>query len=103
MESSRVVRDAHGRVTGYAGTLTDITERKKAETAVFQAKERGQVTLQSIGDVVITTHSEGRLYYMNPVAENLTRWENREAHTQLIHDLLTAVDYATRVTSENPP
>jgi PAS domain S-box-containing protein len=37
MDSSRVVRDKQGRVTGYEGTLTDITERKKAETAVFAA------------------------------------------------------------------
>jgi diguanylate cyclase (GGDEF)-like protein/PAS domain S-box-containing protein len=102
MDSSRVVRDAHGRVTGYEGTLTDITERKKAETAVFQAKERAQVTLQSIGDAVITTDSEGRIDYMNPVAESLTGWENREAQTQLIGDVLTVVDEATREASESP-
>jgi diguanylate cyclase (GGDEF)-like protein/PAS domain S-box-containing protein len=102
MDSSRVVRDAHGRVTGYEGTLTDITERKKAETAVFQAKERAQVTLQSIGDAVITTDSEGRIDYMNPVAESLTGWENREAQTQLIGDVFTVVDEATREASENP-
>jgi len=102
MESSRVVREAHGRVTGYEGTLTDITERKKAETAVFQAKERAQVTLQSIGDAVITTDSEGRIDYMNPVAESLTGWENREAQGQLIGDVLTVVDEATRVASESP-
>ncbi|HEY5263837.1 MAG TPA: PAS domain S-box protein, partial [Steroidobacteraceae bacterium] len=45
VDNSRVVRDKQGRVNGYEGTLTDITERKKAETAVFQAKERAQVTL----------------------------------------------------------
>lgn len=49
VDSSRVVRDKQGRITGFEGTLTDVTERKKAETAVFQAKERAQVTLQSIG------------------------------------------------------
>jgi diguanylate cyclase (GGDEF)-like protein/PAS domain S-box-containing protein len=102
MDSSRVVRDCHGRVTGYEGTLTDITERKKAETAVFQAKERAQVTLQSIGDAVITTDSEGRIDYMNPVAESLTGWENREAQGQLIGDVLTVVDEATREASESP-
>jgi diguanylate cyclase (GGDEF)-like protein/PAS domain S-box-containing protein len=102
IDSSRVVRDAHGRVTGFEGTLTDITERKKAETAVFQAKERAQVTLQSIGDAVITTDSEGRIDYMNPVAESLTGWENREAQTQLISDVLTVVDEATREASESP-
>src|ERR1700682_3994498 len=102
MDSSRGVRDSHGRVTGYEGTLTDITERKKAETAVFQAKERAQVTLQSIGDAVITTDSEGRIDYMNPVAESLTGWENREAQTQRIGDVLTVVDEATREAGESP-
>jgi diguanylate cyclase (GGDEF)-like protein/PAS domain S-box-containing protein len=102
MDSSRVVRDAHGRVTGYEGTITDITERKKAETAVFQAKERAQVTLQSIGDAVITTDSEGRIDYMNPVAESLTGWENREAQGQLIGEVLTVVDESSRESTESP-
>jgi diguanylate cyclase (GGDEF)-like protein/PAS domain S-box-containing protein len=101
-DSSRVVRNTQGRVTGYEGTLTDITERKKAETAVFQAKERAQVTLQSIGDAVITTDSEGRIDYMNPVAESLTGWENYEAQGQLIGDVLTAVDEVTREAGESP-
>jgi PAS domain-containing protein len=78
VDNCRVVRDQNGRVCGFDGTLTDVTERKKAETAVFQAKERAQVTLQSIGDAVITTDAEGRIDYMNPVAESLTGWENRE-------------------------
>jgi diguanylate cyclase (GGDEF)-like protein/PAS domain S-box-containing protein len=102
MDSSRVVRDKQGRVTGYEGTLTDITERKKAETAVFQAKERAQVTLQSIGDAVITTDSVGHIDYMNPVAESLTGWENREAQERLISDVLTVIDEATREASESP-
>ncbi len=102
MDSSRVVRDKQGRVTGYEGTITDNTERKKAETAVFQAKERAQVTLQSIGDAVITTDSEGRIDYMNPVAESLTGWENREAQSRLIGEVLTVIDETTREASESP-
>src|SRR5258708_27748034 len=102
MESSRVVRDPQGRVTGYEGTLTDITERKKAETAVVQAKERAQVTLQSIGDAVLTTDSEGRIDYMNPVAESLTGWETPEAQGQLIGKVLTVVDEVTREGGESP-
>ena len=102
VDNCRVVRDANGRVCGFEGTLTDITERKKAETAVFQAKERAQVTLQSIGDAVITTDSEGRIDYMNPVAESLTGWENREAQGQLIGSVLTVVDEITREGGESP-
>jgi diguanylate cyclase (GGDEF)-like protein/PAS domain S-box-containing protein len=102
VDNCRVVRDANGRACGFEGTLTDITERKKAETAVFQAKERAQVTLQSIGDAVITTDSEGRIDYLNPVAESLTGWENREAQGQLIGDVLTVVDEVTREGGESP-
>jgi PAS domain S-box-containing protein len=55
LESARALRDADGRVVAYEGTIADITERKRAEQAVFQEKERAEVTLQSIGDAVITT------------------------------------------------
>jgi diguanylate cyclase (GGDEF)-like protein/PAS domain S-box-containing protein len=102
IDNCRVVRDKQGKVSGFEGTLTDVTERKKAETAVFQAKERAQVTLQSIGDAVITTDSDGRIDYMNPIAESLTGWENREAEGQLISEVLTVVDETTRETSEGP-
>ncbi len=102
VDNGRVVRDKQGRVIGFEGTIADITERKKAETAVFQAKERAQVTLQSIGDAVITTDSHGRIDYMNPVAESLTGWENREAQGQLISEVLTVVDEATRDATESP-
>jgi diguanylate cyclase (GGDEF)-like protein/PAS domain S-box-containing protein len=102
VDNGRVVRDKQGRVTGFEGTIADITERKKAETAVFQAKERAQVTLQSIGDAVITTDSEGRIDYMNPVAESLTGWENREAQTLLIGNILSVVDEGTQDAGESP-
>jgi diguanylate cyclase (GGDEF)-like protein/PAS domain S-box-containing protein len=100
--NGRVVRDKQGRITGYEGTISDITERKKAETAVFQAKERAQVTLQSIGDAVITTDSEGRIDYMNPVAESLTGWENHEAQGRLMTEVLTVVEEGTREAGESP-
>ncbi len=102
VENCRVVRDRHGRISGYEGTLSDITERKKAETAVFQQKERAQVTLQSIGDAVITTDSTGRIDYMNPVAESLTGWESREAQGLTIGEVLTVINDTTREPSESP-
>ena len=43
------------RIIGYEGTIANITERKRAEQAIFAEKERAQVTLQSIGDAVIST------------------------------------------------
>jgi len=102
VDNSRVVRDKQGRVHGFEGTITDITERKRAETAVFQAKERAQVTLQSIGDAVITTDAEARIDYMNPVAEGLIGWSSREAEGRRIDEILKVVDEGTREPSESP-
>ena len=102
LESGRLVRDEGGRIVACEGTIADITERKKAETAVFEEKERAQVTLQSIGDAVITTDAAGRIDYLNPVAETLTGWSNAEAQTRPIAEVLNLVHEASREVSENP-
>jgi diguanylate cyclase (GGDEF)-like protein/PAS domain S-box-containing protein len=101
LENARPTRDAAGRITGYEGTLADITERKRAEQAVFAEKERAQVTLQSIGDAVISTDAEGRIEYINPVAETLTAWSLAEARGQPIGAVLTLVNELTREPIEN--
>jgi diguanylate cyclase (GGDEF)-like protein/PAS domain S-box-containing protein len=102
LESARAVRDETGEVVGYEGTISDITERKRAETAVFEEKEKAQVTLQSIGDAVITTDAEGRIEYLNPVAEDLTGWESREARGKTLRDVFNILNEATREPLEDP-
>ena len=102
LESARAVRDQSGKLIGYEGTITDISERKRAETAVFQEKEKAQVTLQSIGDAVITTDAEGRIEYLNPVAEDLTGWETREVHGKTLREVFSIVNEATREPLEDP-
>lgn len=46
--------------------------RKLAEDALYQEKERLQVTLHAISDAVMSTNAAGELLYINPVAELLT-------------------------------
>lgn len=102
LENSRPVRDAAGRIVGYEGTIADITERKRAEQAVFAEKERAQVTLASIGDAVISTDAHGCIDYLNAVAENLTGWSVAEARGRPIADVLSLVNEMTREPIENP-
>ena len=74
----------------------DITERKEAEQDLLFAKnELAQVTLQSIGDAVITTDANGSIEYINPVAEQLTGWRNREAYGQSLSQVFQIVDEVT--------
>ncbi|HEY1890341.1 MAG TPA: EAL domain-containing protein [Steroidobacteraceae bacterium] len=102
LENARAVRDTAGRITHYEGTIADITERKRAEQAVFAEKERAQVTLQSIGDAVISTDAEGSIEYINPVAESLTAWTLEEARGRPIGEVLRLVNEITREPIENP-
>jgi diguanylate cyclase (GGDEF)-like protein/PAS domain S-box-containing protein len=101
LENARTIRDAAERIIGYEGTIADITERKRAEQAVFAEKERAQVTLESIGDAVISTDAEGRIEYINPVAESLTAWSLAEARGQPIGAVLKLVNELTREPIEN--
>ncbi len=60
--------------------LTQTTSAYEAEVvALSREKELAQVTLASIGDGVITTDREGRVRYLNPVAETLTGWPQSRA------------------------
>ena len=91
VENSRVVSDAHGRELYYEGTVTDITQRKAAERALFNEKERAQVTLHSIGDARHHAPTpSGNIDYLNPVAERLTGWERRDAAGRPIADVFQA-------------
>jgi diguanylate cyclase (GGDEF)-like protein/PAS domain S-box-containing protein len=70
----------------------DIASRKLAEAELFREKERVQVTLESIGDGVITTDIAGRIDYLNQVAEELTGWTNAQANGQPITKVFQAKD-----------
>ena len=102
LENARAVYDDDGEIVAHEGTITDITDRKHAETRVFEEKERAQVTLQSIGDGVVTTDADGKVDYINPVAQDLTGWDLRTARNSHITDIMTIINEHTRATVENP-
>lgn len=56
-----------------------LAQRHAFADALQLEKERAQITLQSIGDGVITTDVEGAIAYMNPAAEALTHWKAAQA------------------------
>ena len=89
--------------------VEDITERKAtelrlqlAEEALFEEKERAQVTLNSIGDAVLTTNIEGNVTYMNLVAETMTGWSGAEAMGRPLAEVFRIIDGKTREAAANP-
>jgi diguanylate cyclase (GGDEF)-like protein/PAS domain S-box-containing protein len=61
------------------GTFVLRTRVQPLVRALFREKERLRVTLNSIGDAVITTDTIGNIVYLNPVAETMTGWRDEEA------------------------
>ncbi|KAA8696883.1 EAL domain-containing protein [Pseudomonas caricapapayae] len=56
-----------------------IVQRRVFADALQLEKERAQITLESIGDGVITIDVAGAIVYMNPAAEGLTHWKSTQA------------------------
>lgn len=86
----------------YIVSFEDITERRRAEEALANEKERLAVTLRSIGDGVIATDSDGRIVLMNAVAEELTGWKQEEATGRDLTDVFHIINERTRVRCESP-
>src|SRR5580704_18007385 len=59
--------------------LASMVERAANAEALFAEKERAQVTLNSIGDGVISTDIDGNVIYLNQAAEAMTGWSGAEA------------------------
>ncbi|HEX9075239.1 MAG TPA: PAS domain S-box protein, partial [Anaerolineae bacterium] len=73
------ILDEQGNVQFVINIFHDVTEQRRAETAVREQRELLQVTLSSIGDAVMSTDAHGNIRFMNPVAEALTGWKMEEA------------------------
>ena len=82
--------------------LTSMLERSTYADALFLEKERALVTLNSIGDAVISTDVAGHITYLNPVAERMTGWSSQEACGQPLQDVLRMIDGDTREPAMNP-
>ena len=54
-------------------------ERRASEEQKFVERERAEVTLNSIGDAVMTTDTQGNVTYLNAEAEGLTGWTRAES------------------------
>jgi len=69
---------------------------KKYHTELKQNEEYLALTLNSIGDAVITTDAELKIIRMNPVAESLTGWTFEQANDQHINQVFNLINTVDR-------
>jgi PAS domain S-box-containing protein len=74
-----------------------IAALDQAQQELQESREWLRVTLASIGDAVITTDTQGRVTFLNPVAVSLTGWQPGDAQGQPIQSVFRVLNEQTRV------
>jgi diguanylate cyclase (GGDEF)-like protein/PAS domain S-box-containing protein len=109
LNAAAINNNANQKAQGYVQIVEDISDRKAMETilrvsedALFDQQERAQVTLNSIGDAVLTTNLGGKISYLNRTAETMTGWPLKEALGLSLEEVFTVIDADSRQAPPNP-
>ena len=94
--------DSDGSISGLFGIVEDITDKKQREKKLRESEENLRITLNSIGDAVISTDIGGAIVRMNPVAENLCGWSIDEAKGKSLTEVFRIVNADTGKKAKNP-
>lgn len=109
--NATAIRDIHDpkKSQGYVQIVEDISDRKNlelvlrvSEEIIFDQYERAEVTLNSIGDGVLTTNLESKVSYLNPAAESITGWLMKDAVGLPLEEIFRLIDAETRMPFRNP-
>jgi diguanylate cyclase (GGDEF)-like protein/PAS domain S-box-containing protein len=86
----------------FSKALHNMLERAAHAEALFIERERAQVTLNSIGDAVISTDAAGKVTYLNQAAEAMTGWPSADALGRTFIDVIRIVDSTNPEHPMNP-
>ena len=96
------VLNGHIGLYSFGRAMRHLSEGQTAEELLFTERERAAVTLNSIGDAVLSTNILGNVTYLNVVAEKMTGWTCAEASGKPLREVFQIIDGATRIPSPNP-
>ena len=89
-----------------AGTILlaidDVTGHRNTNAELAQQRAQFETALSSITDAVIVTDAEAKITFMNPTAEKLTGWPQKEALKKALEDIFIIVDERLHKPVEGP-
>lgn len=100
--SVSLVKNLQGQPRYFIAQIQDISSRKLTEKRLSNTAQWLETVLNSIGDGVISTDTEGHITFLNPAAEKLTGWSLKQAVGKDFAEIFQLVDGATRKIIENP-
>jgi PAS domain S-box-containing protein len=72
------LKDLDGKVTGYLGSMVDLTSRKRAELELDQVRKRYQAIVTALPTPIVVFSPEGLVEEWNVAAEDLFGWQAQE-------------------------
>ena len=75
---------------------------EKRTQELQEQREWFQVSLSSIGDAVITTDVDGKITFLNPVAERMTAWTSADAAGLPLERVFQIINEQTREPAQSP-
>ena len=100
--TATVSRDEAGRPLRMVGANWDVTEARRLTAELAEQHDLLRVTLQSIGDGVITTDIDRNVSWLNPVAERMTGWTTADACGKPLFTIFRTLNAETREPADNP-
>ena len=100
--AARPTRSPDDAALRLLGTCWDVTPLRRLSDELAGQRELLHVTLQSIGDAVITTDAAGRVTWLNPEAEHLCGWSSSEAACRALPEVFEIVHGETRQPAVDP-
>jgi PAS domain S-box-containing protein len=100
--SAKVTRDEFGTAVRMFGVNWDVTDFRRLTAELAEQHDLLRVTLQSIGDGVITTDVHRNVSWLNPVAERMTGWSTAEATGRPLTEIFNTLNAESRDPAENP-
>ena len=91
-----------GGAQGFIKVTRDLTARRQTAERLRRSEADLTATLYSIGDGVLATDEKGHITRINPAAERLTGWSEREAMGRPIEEVFDIINEVTLAKAPNP-
>lgn len=103
-QSQQKLKDLVHQETQHLLEIQEDTNKKlrHLNNTLQDSEEKLAVTLNSIGDAVITTDAQARVTLLNPLAEQLTGWTRAEATGRPIDEIFPIINKETRLAATIP-
>lgn len=90
------------RVTGALWLVRNLTEQYALESVVWEQTERAETAYAMVSDALILTDVEGRVTYLNPIAERVLGVTSSEVQLQPVGEIIRLIEEASHEPVQSP-